>query len=124
MLQVNGTEARPVVFAPTRGQRWGGIELPAATRANAQYAFFTGSGEDDNWFSNNPGVGGSSHQGEQVLFLVAGSSGYELRRTAPSLELFLHRQLVDHEREDQHGSISRELLNSAPSLAANSTVAR
>jgi hypothetical protein len=74
-LQVNGTETNPVVFCPdTPGQQWGGIELRAATSlVNAQHAIFTGSGEDENWFSNNPGVGGSSHQGEQVLFLVAGS---------------------------------------------------
>lgn len=76
-LQVSGTEANPVVFCPdTPGARWGGIELLSATSmVNAQHAFFTGSGEDESWFSNNPGVGGSTHQGEQVLFLVAGSGG-------------------------------------------------
>jgi hypothetical protein len=103
-LQVNGTEANPVVFCPdTPGQRWGGIELRAATSlVNAQHAIFTGSGEDENWFSNNSGVGGSSHQGEQVLFLVVGSgSGTELRRAAPPHELLLHRQLADHELEDE-----------------------
>lgn len=74
-LQVNGTEAAPVVFLPdTAGGKWGGIELRAVTSmVNAQHTFFTGSGEDEDWFSNNPGVGGSSHQGEQVLFLLAGS---------------------------------------------------
>ena len=74
-LQVNGTEAAPVVFCPdTLGQRWGGIELLAATSVvNAQNAFFTGSGEDENWTANNPGVAGASHQGEQMLFLVVGS---------------------------------------------------
>ena len=74
-LQVNGTEANPVVFCPdTAGQRWGGIELlTAASMVNAQHAFFTGSGEDENWTGNNPGVAGSSHQAEQMLFLVVGS---------------------------------------------------
>ena len=74
-LQVNGTEANPVVFCPdTPGQRWGGIELLAATSVvNAQHAFFTGSGEDETWTANNSGVAGASHQGEQMLFLVVGS---------------------------------------------------
>ncbi len=74
-LQVNGTEANPIVFCPdTPGQRWGGIELRTATSlVNAQHAFFTGSGEDENWTGNNSGVAGSSHQAEQMLFLVVGS---------------------------------------------------
>ena len=74
-LQVNGTEASPVVFCPdTVGQRWGGIELrTAASVVNAQHTFFTGSGEDETWTANNSGVAGASHQGEQMLFLVVGS---------------------------------------------------
>lgn len=53
---------------------WGGIELPAATSlVNATYTIFTGSGEDNDWFNNNPGLGGSSHQSEQPLFAVVGS---------------------------------------------------
>ena len=74
-LQVNGTEANPVVFCPDSvGQRWGGIELRVATSVvNAQHTFFTGSGEDETWTANNAGVAGASHQGEQMLFLVVGS---------------------------------------------------
>ena len=86
IMNVNGTEANPVVFCPdTPGQLWGGIELRnAAAQLNAQWAFFTGSGEDDNWFGNNPGIGGSTHQNEQVLFLVAGAG------TAPGIGAQLH----------------------------------
>ena len=86
IMNVNGTEANPVVFcADTPGQPWGGIELRnAAAQVNAQWAFFTGSGEDDNWFGNNPGIGGSTHQNEQVLFLVAGAG------TAPGIGAQLH----------------------------------
>jgi hypothetical protein len=74
-LAVNGTETSPVVFCPdTAGQRWGGIELRAATsNVTAQWAFFTGSGEDEIWTDNNSGVGGASHQKQQMLFLVVGS---------------------------------------------------
>ena len=74
-LVVNGTESSPVVFCQdTPGQRWGGIELRAATsNVTAQWAFFTGSGEDETWTANNSGVGGPAHQGEQMLFLVVGS---------------------------------------------------
>jgi hypothetical protein len=74
-LVVNGTEAQPVVFCPdTAGQRWGGIELRAATsNVTAQWAFFTGSGEDETWTTNNSGVAGATHQPHQMLFLVVGS---------------------------------------------------
>ncbi len=74
-LVVNGTEANPVVFCPdTAGGRWGGIELRVATsNVTAQHAFFTGSGEDETWTSNNSGVAGATHQPQQMLFLVVGS---------------------------------------------------
>lgn len=74
-LVVNGTEANPVVFCPdTAGGRWGGIELRVATsNVTAQHTFFTGSGEDESWTTNNSGVAGASHQPQQMLFLVVGS---------------------------------------------------
>ena len=72
-LQVNGVEGNPVVFAPdTAAGRWGGIELPAVTSAvNATFAIFTGSGEDQTWFSTHSGY--SSHKPEQALFLLSGT---------------------------------------------------
>ena len=74
-LVVNGTEANPVTFCPdTAGGRWGGIELRVATsNVTAQWAFFTGSGEDESWTTNNSGVAGATHQPQQMLFLVVGS---------------------------------------------------
>ena len=88
-LQVNGTEAAPVVFCPaTSGERWGGIELLAATSVvNAQHTFFTGSGEDESWTTNNPTIAGASHQSEQVLFAMAGSGS----GTAVGAQLHLTR---------------------------------
>ena len=72
-LQVNGTEASPVVFAPdAAGRFWGGIELPVPTsQVNATFAIFTGSGEDATWFDTHAGY--STHKPQQALFLVAGS---------------------------------------------------
>ncbi|MEO8352154.1 MAG: hypothetical protein ABI680_10520 [Chthoniobacteraceae bacterium] len=72
-LNVVGSEAAPVVFAPSAaGEFWGGIELPAATsRMDAANAIFTGAGEDQTWFDTHSGY--SSHRPEQALFLVAGS---------------------------------------------------
>jgi len=72
-LQVNGTEAEPVVFAPAAaGENWGGIELPeSGSVVNAANAIFTGAGEDQDWFGSHAGY--SSHRPEQTLFLLAGS---------------------------------------------------
>jgi hypothetical protein len=72
-LQVNGTEASPVVFAPdTAGRFWGGIELPTATSlVNATHTIFTGSGEDATWFDTRSGY--STHKPHQALFLISGS---------------------------------------------------
>ena len=74
-LQVNGTEANPVVFGPAiAGQFWGGIEMPAATSmVTASHTIFTGSGEDATWFNTHSGYG--SHRAEQALFLISGSAG-------------------------------------------------
>jgi hypothetical protein len=72
-LQIDGTAANPVVFAPdTAGGKWGGIELPATTSlVTGRHTIFTGSGEDSNWFSNNSGY--SYHKAQQSLFLLGGS---------------------------------------------------
>jgi hypothetical protein len=72
-LQIDGTSANPVVFAPdTAGGKWGGIELPATTSlVTARHTIFTGSGEDPNWFANNSGY--SYHKAQQSLFLLGGS---------------------------------------------------
>ena len=72
-LQVNGVDGNPVVFAPdAAGGYWGGIELPVATSiVNATYTIFTGSGEDETWFTTHAGY--SYHKPEQALFLLAGS---------------------------------------------------
>jgi hypothetical protein len=72
-MQVNGTAANPVVFAPDGASgRWGGIELPAATSdLTASHTIFTGAGEDPGWFNSNSGY--STHRPEQALFLVSGS---------------------------------------------------
>ncbi|MDB6171657.1 MAG: hypothetical protein JWL59_968 [Chthoniobacteraceae bacterium] len=72
-LQLNGTEASPVVFAPkTAGQFWGGIELPSAkSSVTATHTIFTGSGEDATWFDTHGGY--STHKPNQALFLVSGS---------------------------------------------------
>ena len=72
-LVCTGTEAAPVVFAPdTATGKWGGLELPAATsNVTATHTIFTGSGEDQTWFTTNTGY--STHKTQQALFLIAGS---------------------------------------------------
>lgn len=72
-LLSNGTAANPVVFAPDSATgRWGGIELPAATSLlEAGHTIFTGSGEDQTWFTSHTGY--STHKLQQALFLVSGS---------------------------------------------------
>ncbi len=72
-LQVNGVDGNPVVFAPdAAGGNWGGIELPVATsNVTASYTIFTGSGEDEAWFTNHAGY--TYHKPQQALFLIAGS---------------------------------------------------
>lgn len=87
-LQIDGVEGNPVVFAPaTIGANWGGFEMPAATAIlNANWTIFTGAGEDSDWFGNNPGLGGSTHQSEQPTFAVVGSGS----GTAIGAQLHLH----------------------------------
>ncbi|MES2570124.1 MAG: right-handed parallel beta-helix repeat-containing protein [Verrucomicrobiota bacterium] len=72
-LQINGTEAAPVVLAPAvAGEFWGGIELPSAgSMVNAAHTMFVGSGEDATWFDTHSGY--TTHKPHQALFLIAGS---------------------------------------------------
>ncbi len=73
-MQINGVEGNPVAFIPdTVGGLWGGIELRATTSVvNANHTIFTGSGEDESWFTTNS-ANYASHQAEQALFLVSAS---------------------------------------------------
>ncbi|MEI7908181.1 MAG: hypothetical protein WCK77_00965 [Verrucomicrobiota bacterium] len=72
-LVINGAAGNPVVLAPdTATGHWGGIELPATTsNVTAQQTIFTGSGEDQTWFTTHTGY--TTHKPQQALFLVAGS---------------------------------------------------
>lgn len=72
-LQIDGADGNPVVFAPDSASgKWGGIEMPVATSTvNATHAIFTGSGEDETWFSTHSGY--STHRVQQALFLISGS---------------------------------------------------
>jgi hypothetical protein len=72
-LQIDGNELNPIVFTPdASGASWGGIELPVATsNVVATHTIFTGSGEDQTWFSTHGGY--SSHKDQQALFLISGS---------------------------------------------------
>jgi hypothetical protein len=74
LMQVDGTQANPVVFAPdTATGKWGGIELMATTsNLMASHTIFTGSGEDQTWFDTHSGY--TTHKPQQALFLLAGSA--------------------------------------------------
>jgi hypothetical protein len=71
-IVVDGTMERPVVFtAPDRAIPWGGFLFESnSSRGEFAGAIFTASGADSNWFSNNPGHGGS-HRKEQCLFYLS-----------------------------------------------------
>lgn len=73
-IQINGSAANPVVFAPdTATGKWGGIELMATTSSvTASHTIFTGSGEDQTWFDTHSGY--TTHKAQQALFLLAGSA--------------------------------------------------
>jgi hypothetical protein len=74
-LVVNGTMERPVVFtARDRAVPWGGLLFESnLSRGEFKGAIFTASGADSNWFSNNPGHGGS-HRKNQCLFYLSGGA--------------------------------------------------
>ena len=82
-LRVNGTIAQPVTFLPLDDSSpWGGIVLnAAASRAEVTGGIFTGSGQDQDWFGNNPGMG-SSHRDEQPCFYVSNGARANLTDSA------------------------------------------
>jgi len=71
VLEMTGTLADPVVFAPmSAAQPWGGIRLTTATgsRMIASGAVFTGSGAEADWFNTHGGY--TVHRREQACVLV------------------------------------------------------
>jgi len=79
-IVVNGTMERPVIFtAPDRAVPWGGFIFESdESRGEFTGAIFTASGADSNWFSNNPGHGGS-HRKDQCLFYLAYGANVTLK---------------------------------------------
>ena len=73
-LEVKGTASAPVLFCNVPGQDpWGGFLLQGAnSEVAADYAIFTGSGADQDWFSDS---GYSAHRKEQATFLLDDSPG-------------------------------------------------
>ncbi|MEN6427130.1 MAG: hypothetical protein ABFE13_17380 [Phycisphaerales bacterium] len=71
-IVVQGTVENPVVFTcQDRNAPWGGLLFETSTsQGEFTGAVFTGSGDDPDWFGNNPGHG-SSHRHEQPLLYVA-----------------------------------------------------
>ncbi len=74
-IVVNGTVQQPVVFTTEdRTKPWGGFIFDKSTsRGEFAGTIFTGSGEDPDWFDNNPGHG-HSHRNEQPLLFVGGGA--------------------------------------------------
>ncbi len=69
---VQGTQERPVLFAPeSRTTPWGGFVLRGSSAVlEMTGAILTGSGANPNWFDANPGSG-DSHRQEQPLIYVS-----------------------------------------------------
>lgn len=111
-LDINGTPASPVVFAPASApDRWGGFFLQETTsNVEAEGAIFFGACYAQNWFNDNAGY--ASHRDEQAVFLV-GPAGANLDLT----DCFLIEndgQLL-HNDEGGDISIQRSLLQGATS---------
>ncbi len=70
-IAVNGTTERPVVFtARDRSAPWGGFVFEKSTsRGDFAGTIFTASGADPEWFSHNPGHGGSHRHEEPLLYV-------------------------------------------------------
>jgi hypothetical protein len=108
-LEVNGTAAEPVVFAPvTRDAPWGGIRLrTAASVAVMERAILTGSGADPDWFDNNPGSGSAHHDEEPLIYVSNGA-----RATLTDC------YLIDNQGQGGHGeggflTLTRSLIQRA-----------
>jgi hypothetical protein len=78
-LIVNGDLERPVIFtAPDRAIPWGGFLFESnLSRGELTGAILTASGADSDWFSNNPGHGGS-HRKDQCLFYLSDGANVTL----------------------------------------------
>ena len=78
-IDVNGTNANPVVFTPAdRAVPWGGFLFEAATSVgDFEDAIMTAACADSNWFGNNPGHG-SVHRSEQCLLYLSNSANVSL----------------------------------------------
>jgi hypothetical protein len=70
-IVVNGELERPVVFTcRDRSVPWGGFVFEKSTsRGDFTGTIFTGSGADPEWFSHNPGHGGSHRHEEPLLYV-------------------------------------------------------
>ncbi len=70
-IVVNGTTERPVVFTcRDRKAPWGGFVFEKSTsRGDFTGTIFTASGADPEWFSHNPGHGGSHRHEEPLLYV-------------------------------------------------------
>jgi len=96
-IVVNGTTTNPVVFtAQDRNVPWGGFLFEASTSTgDFNETIMTASGADSNWFSNNPGHGGS-HRGEQCLLYLSNGANVTLTDC----------YLVDNHGQAGHGESS------------------
>lgn len=96
-IVVNGTTTNPVVFtAQDRNVPWGGFLFEASTSTgDFNGTIMTASGADSNWFSNNPGHGGS-HRGEQCLLYLSNGANVTLTDC----------YLVDNHGQAGHGESS------------------
>ena len=92
-LEVQGSRAAPVVFAPAdRTRPWGGFvcwKAPAELAITG--AIFTASGADSHWFDTH--AGGGSHRREEALFYLG-----------PGVKAsFSDTYLIDHRGQAFHG---------------------
>lgn len=96
-IVVNGTTTNPVVFtAQDRNVPWGGFLFEASTSTgDFNDTIMTASGADPDWFSNNPGHGGS-HRDEQCLLYLSNGANVTLTDC----------YLVDNHGQAGHGESS------------------
>ena len=101
-LVVNGTADRPVAFVPASAAApWGGFIIKGSTAiVEMHYAMATGGCWDTNWFTNNPGSGGT-HLPNQCLLYVSGGAKVTLDDT----------YLFDCNGQAGHGESSYLTLN-------------
>ncbi len=97
MIDVNGTNANPVVFTPVdRAVPWGGFLFEAATSiGDFEGTIMTAACADNNWFGNNPGHG-SVHRSEQCLLYLSNGANVSLTDC----------YMIDHYGQTGHGENS------------------